>query len=435
MKNNVFIRLFLLSICLITGISATNAQIITTYAGNGTNGYSGDGGSATAAELHNPISVVVDGNGNVYFSETVNNCIRKVSTSGIISTFAGKDTAGFRGDGGPATAALFNSPGSIGIDGAGNIYVADWGNNVVRKINTSGIISTVAGTGAYGFSGDGGPAIAAQLNKPNIAVDPDGNIYIADHYNYRIRKVNTSGIISTIAGTGVAGYSGDGGPAISAQINPYNIAVDSIGNVYYVDGVSSVYRVIRKITPSGTINMFLDIWAEAMVFDGSGNMYFSEVSCLVRRVTPYGTVKIYAGNGYCNSTGGDGDTATHEEIKTPVGLALDAARNLYIAESNGARIRKVTYVPTGINSVSGNVETLSVYPNPTSKAFTIEMPSAKDKVSIIISDLLGKVIETRSIDSNTGIKEKFDVKNFVPGTYLIKISAGGKTYREKVLVR
>ena len=434
MKNNLLIRLFLLSICLITGIAATNAQIITTYAGDTTTGYSGDGGPAIAAELHNPFSVVVDGSGNVYFSETANNCIRKVSPSGIISTIAGGIGAGYTGDGGPAAAAKLNSPGTMGIDGAGNIYVADWGNNVIRKISATDTITTVAGNGVHGFSGDGGNAKNAALNTPNIAVDVSGNIYIADTKNYRIREVNTSGIISTIAGTGVSGYSGDGGPALSAQMNPSYISVDPAGNVYYVDVVSPVYRVIREISPSLTISMYLDIWAEAMIFDGNGNMFLTDVGCYVRRVNKYGIVSIYAGDGNCKSTG-DGGRSTAAGLNAPYGLAFDAGLNLYVAEYTGSRVRKITYVPMDVNNVSDNVETVSVYPNPTSEAFIIEMPSAKDKVSIIISDLLGKVIETRSIDTNNGIKEKFEVKNFVPGTYLIKISSGDKTYREKVLVR
>ena len=435
MKNNVLTRLFLVLINLVIGITVANAQIITTVAGMDSVGYGGNGGPATAAQLHGPVSVVVDTSGNFYFSDELNNCIRKVSTSGIITTFAGNDTAGYTGNGGPATAAKLNRPGTMGIDATGNIYFADMGNNVIREISPSDTITTVAGSGAYGFSGDGGSAGAAALNKPSIAVDPSGNIYIADQANFRIRKVS-SGIISTIAGTGVAGYSGDGGAGATAQISPINIAIDpSTRNIYFVDSVSSVYRVIREITPSGTISTFLNIWGESIAFDGLGNMYFTDVSCYVRRVTLYGTVSIYAGNSQCTSSG-DGGPAIAAGMDNPTGLAFDANLNLYVTEYGGERVRKITYAPpTAVNNVAANIEAVSVYPNPASEEFTIEMPSATGKVSIIISDILGKVIETRSVDSNNGIKESFEAKNFVPGTYLIKISSGDKIYREKVLVR
>lgn len=256
----------------------STSGIITTVAGNGfisyyplhTGGYSGDGGPATSAELNHPTSVAVDGSGNLYIADQGNGRIRKVSTAGIITTFAGTGTGGALGDGGSATSANI-SPTAICFDGANNMYIADQSNSRIRKINTSGIISTVAGNGVTGFSGDGFAATAAQLYYPQgVAVDASGNIYIDDVSNNRIRKVNTAGIISTIAGVGTTGFSGDGGPAILAQlflgtVSP-GIAVDAAGNVYFSDGAN--YR-IRKINTGGVISTIAGTGVPGYSGDGS----------------------------------------------------------------------------------------------------------------------------------------------------------------------
>ncbi len=195
---------------------------LTTIAGTGISGYgdgfSGDGGPAIAATLQYPSSVAVDASGNVYITDQENQRVRKVTAaSGVITTIAGIGTAGYLGNDVAATVAELNYPTGVAVDAAGNVYICDNNNQLIRKINTSGIIISVAGTGVAGYSGDGGPATAAQINYPgDVAVDAVGNIYIADAGNSRVRKVDTTGTITTIAGTGTAGYSGDGGPAVVA---------------------------------------------------------------------------------------------------------------------------------------------------------------------------------------------------------------------------
>lgn len=225
--------------------------IISTIAGTGIAGYAGDGGPATSALIYSVGGIVADNMGNVYFTQSGNNCIRKIDTSGIISTIAGNGQTfdgNDSGDGGLATKAILNSPFALAIDGSGNIYVADagMGGNRIRKINKQGIISTIAGNGQGGYSGDGGPAIKAAFNSPvGVAVDGSGNIYIADLGNYRIREVNTAGIISTIAGSDGEFSSGDGGPASAATFSsPTAIAVGSSGNIYVVDGnrIREIYK-------------------------------------------------------------------------------------------------------------------------------------------------------------------------------------------------
>jgi sugar lactone lactonase YvrE len=222
---------------------------ITTVAGTGEAGFSGDGGPATKAQLDVPFAVAVDREGNLYITDENNYRIRKVDKEGIITTFAGTGEGGYSGDGGPATSAKLIDPGGLSFDGKGNLYVADY--KSVRKIDPSGTITTVAGTGELGYSGDGGPATEAKLTAYDLALDHKGNIYICDLENQRIRKVDRDGIIHTVAGSGKKGYSGDGGTATKAALkDPWGVAADREGNVYIADHHN---RVVRKIDPEGTI--------------------------------------------------------------------------------------------------------------------------------------------------------------------------------------
>ena len=269
---------------------------ISTVAGTGTSGFSGDGGAAGAAQLNQPQGVALDGSGNLYFADSNNNRIRKIATvpgfsagilsSGVITTVAGTGTSGFSGDGGAATAAQLGAPRSVALDGAGNLYIADWSDNRIRKVDSSGNISTVAGTGTSGFSGDGAAATAAQLNWPRgVAPDGSGNLYIADTFNHRIRKVNSSGIITTVAGTGTRGFSGDGGAAGAAQLNrPYGVAVDGSGNLYIAD--SQNHR-IRKVDSAGVISTVAQgLFSRSVALDGSGNLYIAAGDNRIYKLSP-----------------------------------------------------------------------------------------------------------------------------------------------------
>jgi uncharacterized protein (TIGR03437 family) len=219
--------------------------IITTVAGNGVRDNSGDGGAATSAGLVDPIAVALDRSGNLYIAEFAGNRVRKVDTSGIITTAAGGGPLGpSNGDGGPATGAVLNAPFALAFDGAGNLYIGDVTARLVRKVDTSGIITTVAGNGSTTDSGDGGPATKAGFSLTGLAADSAGDVFISESSN-RVREVNTSGAINTIAGTGAGGYSGDGGPAISANLNsPGDVAVDSAGNLYIADFFNNRIREV-----------------------------------------------------------------------------------------------------------------------------------------------------------------------------------------------
>jgi NHL repeat len=220
---------------------------ITTVAGTGEAGFSGDGGLATKAKLNNPFAVAVDREGNLYISGDYR--IRKVNKDGIITTFAGTGEARHSGDGGPATSAQLREPDQMTFDARGNLYVGDF--TSVRKIDPSGTITTVAGTGRFGFSGDGGPATEAKLTASDVALDGKGNLYISDTEHHRIRMVNKDGIIHTVAGTGKEGYSGDGGPAPKAALNlPIGIALDEEGNLFIACHHNSR---VRKVDRNGKI--------------------------------------------------------------------------------------------------------------------------------------------------------------------------------------
>ncbi|MDA0746798.1 MAG: hypothetical protein O2954_09780, partial [bacterium] len=192
--------------------SAAYGQSIVTRAGNGNFGFSGDGGAATDAGLSDPSGIFIDGLGNLYIADTNNRRIRKVDPSGTITTVAGNGSSGYSGDGGPATAATLADPSGIFMDGSGTLYLADTNNHRIRKVDPSGTITTIAGEGNSGYSGDGGSATDARLNFPmGLYVDSSGNVYFADRENHRVRKVDASGTITTVAGNGSFGYSGDGG--------------------------------------------------------------------------------------------------------------------------------------------------------------------------------------------------------------------------------
>ncbi len=335
--------------------------IISTVAGNGTAGFSGDGGFATAAQIHGPYGVAVDSAGNLYIADQSNNRIRAVTAAGVISTVAGIGTAGFSGDGGQAAAAQLNFPSSVAVDSAGNLFIADLNNSRVRKVTAAGVISTLAGTGTQGFSGDGGPATAAQLNFPiGVAVDSLGNVYIADQANNRIRKVTAFGVITTAAGKGTAGFSGDGGLAASAQLNsPSGVAVDSSGNLYIADRGNNRVRkvtafgVISTVAGNGTAGYSGDggkataaqlNGPTGLAVDSAGNLYIADyTNNRIRQVTAAGIITTVAGNGTTGQCG-DGAQAAGAQLNSPSGAAVDSAGNLYIADYLNDRVRSITSV-------------------------------------------------------------------------------------------
>jgi uncharacterized protein (TIGR03437 family) len=351
--------------CLVAKIAPSGTLRL--VAGNGICDYSGEGGPATAASLNEPAGVALDAAGNLYIAEL--HRIRKLSATGTITTVAGSSLVGYSGDGGPATRASLYVPNGVAVDAAGNLYIADTLNQRIRKVTPGGIITTVAGNGQEGYSGDGGPATAASLDWPHgVAADAAGNLYIADTRNNRIRKVTPPGIISTAAGGGSA-FPGDGGPATGASLSePLGVAVDSGRNLYIAETFS--YR-IRKVAPDGTITTFPGTGQEGyssdsgpatgaslgetngVAVDSAGNLYIADTSNYrIVKVTGGGVVATVAGNGQFRYSG-DGEPAIAASLNGPSGVSLDSAGNLYIADYRNARIRKVS--PAGlITTVAGN---------------------------------------------------------------------------------
>ena len=284
-------------------VSTTNGLIgnIRTMAGSGTSAYSGDGGLATNAGL-TCAAVAVDGFGNFYIADQSAGRIRKVDTNGIISTVAGTNSSGFTGDGGPAPVAKLNVPLGVIVDALGNLFIADWLNNRIRKVDTNGIITTVAGTNSAGFAGDGGLAVNAKLNRPAaVAVDGFGNLFIADMSNNRIRKVDASGFITTLAGTNTAAFSGDGGTATNASLNqPNGVAVDTFGDVFISDYANNRIRMVNTA----------------------------------------GNITTVAGNGGTGNAG-DGGLASNATIYQPHGVSVDFYGNFYVVGYLSSTIRKV----------------------------------------------------------------------------------------------
>lgn len=346
--------------------------IITTIAGE-RRGFKGDGGPATAARINEPCGIAFDASGNLYFTDNDNWRIRKIDRHGIISTVAGNGECGFSGDGGPALKAALSYPLGIAVDRAGGIYFSDSGNQRIRKIDARGVISTIAGSGKAGFSGDGGPALKAEFNSPfGLVFDRRGNLYVADQRNCRVRRITPAGIVTTVAGTGKERCDGDGGPADKAGIAwPIALAIES-DNLY----VSTPLGCVRRISAAGTIMTLAGNHTNAFAGDGGpaaaacfgpimalaadrkGNLYLGDSdNRRVRKIDRSGRVTSFVGTGTTNdwsgTFAGDGGPATQARFNGPWGVAVDRQGNLYIADQDNHRVRKVT-PDAKITTVVGN---------------------------------------------------------------------------------
>jgi sugar lactone lactonase YvrE len=338
---------------------------ISTFAGTGIAGYSGDGGLARNAMLYQPTGLLWDASGNMLVADSANDRIRKIDTSGIISTIAGIGTPGYSGDGGPAILAQLNYPWGLALDSAGNLFFAETSNNTVRKIDTSGNISTVAGNGTAGYSGDGGQATSAQLNNPRgFTLDSAGDMYIADTLNHRVRKVDTSGIINTFAGNGTQGFTGDGGLATDAEIgNPRGLLVQG-NRILISNGGSAHIRTVNLST-----NIINSYAGNIIGYDGDGNpphltdfdgptgmlvtstgslLVADQFNARLREVSSTSTSTV------AGSFGPDNSKSTQSVLILPFNIGFDPSGNYYIAEDGGQRIRMVNAGSGQITTIAGN---------------------------------------------------------------------------------
>ncbi|MBI3951686.1 MAG: hypothetical protein HY314_14650 [Acidobacteria bacterium] len=329
--------------------------IIQTVAGTGEPGFSGDGGPAVEAQLNSPAAVAVSAGGILYIADVRNHRIRRVDSSGVIKTVAGNGTPGLSGDGRPAIDAQLNQPLGIAIDDSG-IFIADTLNNRIRKVNAAGMISTVAGNGMEGFAGDGEPAVDAMLSRPvGLTLDANGNLYIADVFNHRIRKVDTEGKISTVAGNGMAGFSGDGGLAVEAQLaRPRDVAVDAEGNLYIADTDNLRIRrasrngIISTVAGNGEAGFNGDgipaleaslSFPRSVAVDGLGRLIIADMgNYRIRQVSIDRIISTIVGNGE-PGFGGDGGPATEVSLGAPRGVRVDGSGAIYFADLDNHRVR------------------------------------------------------------------------------------------------
>jgi len=426
----------MLSLLVFSVIARAQVQDINTFAGTGDAAFGGDGANASGADLWGPVDVAIDGAGNVYISDHFNYRVRKVNSTGLITTIAGNGIGGYLGDGSIGSSAEI-TPRGLAVDKNNNLYISDAVSNVVRKVNTLGLISTVVGGNGRGYSGDGGQASAAKLNNPSgITFDKNGNLYIADYGNGVVRKVNTSGIISTVAGKDSVGYSGDGGAATAAKLDsPYAVTVDRYGNLFIADYGNDVIRMVDTentiSTYAGTQGVYTYAGdagaATAATLDGPrgvavdtfGNLYISDANNnVIRKVTAStGIITTVAGNGDYGY-GGDLGFATGANLFNPYGLAVDVYGSIYIADANNERVRRTYYPNLGVNKIT-TASGIEVYPNPSGSYITVSGLQAADKVCV--NDVLGRQVSEVWEVTGKG-PQTFNTNSLVPGVYLLKVS-------------
>lgn len=423
---------------------SVNGQNICTVAGTGTAGYNGDSLAATTSRLNQATGVTVDKSGNILIADSYNNRIRKISQSGIITTIAGNGIAGYSGDNSKAELAELNYPYAIIVDSSGNIYFSDMGNSRIRKIDTLGVITTIAGNGGDAYNGDNIPATTAQCRPGGLGIAKHGGLCFGDFVNNRIRLVDSSGIITTIAGTGYNGYNGDNIVATTAMLSyPIGVSTDNSGNIFIADTHNSR---IRKIDSFGIITTIagngvegynadsilatdakLDLPA-GVTTDGLGNICWSDWgSGRVRKLNTSGMITTLAGDGM-QGYGGDNGMAVSAELNYPVSLSFSPSGDLYIADEHNSRIRKISYSLQVSTPLC--FENIVIYPNPTTGKFTIKLPNMVSG-NLIVCNTIGVTLVNTKIDNTYS---QVDISNQANGVYFVNLKTNKDSYVYKVIV-
>ena len=427
--------------CRVRKVDASG--VITTIAGNGTTKFGGNGDPAPAAQVYNPNVVAVDNNGNIYVTDS-NVMVRRANSSGIITAWAGSHAGVYPGDGGPATAARFENIRAMVTDAAGNLYIAD--GLRVHKIDSLGNMTLIAGGGT---GSDGSPATAAHLFAPTgIAIDHYGNLYIADNGANKVRKVDTSGIITTIAGTGLGGNFGNGGPATNARLTAYGVAVDDSGRVFVSDNGLRIRCIgtndtITLYAGSGNSSILGDTGPATAAYlsaprgiatDHEGNLYVADYNnSRVRKISSTGIITTAAGMGIPYYYG-DGMDVFYSELDGPADVKIDPAGNLLIADSYNLRIRKV-WLNTGLREViKDNDPTMTVYPNPTNGRLTIELGAGVQPQYVVITDMAGNERMQQRINTTANTKLEIDLTTLPTGDYLLHLVCSGRVVAKKIVV-
>ena len=424
-QNNLKLAVFLLSFFF---FQHSNAQTVTTLAGS-TLGFAN--GTGTATQFNYPYGVDVDVAGNIYVADKLNHRIRKISDSGVVTTFAGSTIGSVNGTG---TAAQFNSPSGVAVAIDGTVYVADTANDRIRKITAAGVVTTLAGSTQGSANGTG---TTARFNSPSgIAIDAVGNVYVADKGNHRIRKITSAGVVTTFAGS-TLGYTD--GIATAAQFHsPLDVAVDVTGNVYVADAIN---HRIRKITTDGTVTTFAgstqgvsDGLGTAAQFyspagvavDASGNVYVAdEINSRIRKVTAAGMVTTLAG-----STAGTADgTGSAAQFFYPNGVAVNATGTIFVADTQNHRIRKIT--GTLVTDSYQLENEISIYPNPAATEISVSNKNQIGISEIIITDFNGRIIKQITFDNLLNVQ--VNIAGLSSGIYLMKIDSQQGTITKKII--
>lgn len=403
------------------------AQYVSTFAGS-TQGFVN--GTATTAKFNWPMGIAIDTEGTIFVVDSANYVIRKITSAGVVSTFAGSGIGGFAD--GIASVAQFNGIDGLAVDTAGNVYVADTNNHRIRKISAAGVVSTLAGS-TQGYAN--GTGTAARFNNPSgVAVDAAGNVFVTDTFNYRIRKITPAGVVSTLAGSGIAGFANGSGTA--AQFNKtYGIAVNDTGSIFVADALN--HRV-RKITASGVVTTFAgSVYGYAngngtaakfsypygITVDATDNVYVTDAEDnRIRKITIAGMVSTLAGSGIGGFADGIGTTA---QFINPCGVTVDAVGSVFISDATNHRIRKIT---NSLSTADYHQNQVLIYPNPVSSIINVDLgDSIASKV--ILFDMNGRVMQTENIVNSSGI----EISNLANGMYLMQITTDKGVVSKKIV--
>ncbi len=440
--------LCVVSLCYANSIKAQG--IITTIAGDGITQYIGEGSPATAYSLAQPVAVCVDKKGKVYVANYADNLIMTVYQD-TLRTIVGDTSLTGSGDGHQADSAQLRNPDGLCLDTAGNIYIAEWYNHVIKKVDVhTGLISTICGTAVGGFGGDNGPATAAQLQHPHgICTDATGHLYIADYSNQRIRKIDlTNGTITTIAGNGTNGYSGDDGLATAASLSfPNSVSTDTAGNVYFAETGNSTIRridaatgIITTVAGTGSAGFSIDATPatstmlsqpNAVYADHYGYIYISDYgNDIVRAITPTGLIYTIAGNGMYGYSG-DGGRPLDASFRRPMAVCTDDSGYIYIADGTNSVIRKMSPIivlKVAVNNIKEAA--FNIYPNPSNGHFVLTSGQYTNS-SVTVFNTFGQCVYNSAVTSQSF---SVDLSGNPPGVYYVRyMTLDGETTRTVVI--
>lgn len=441
MKKQIH-QLFIVFFFIVCQQSYAQIVNVTTFAGSGSQGATN--GTGTSASFKSPYSLAVDASENVYVADTDNHLIRKITPAGVVSTFAGSGSAGSVN--GTGTASSFNYPEGIAVDALGNVYVGDTYNQVIRKITPAGDVTTLAGSGSVGSVN--GTGAAASFNYPKgVAVDASGNVYVADSGNNLIRKITAAGVVSTLAGSGSQGSTDANGMAASFR-GPSALVSNDLGNLYVADTYNNS---IRKITSAGDVTTLAGsgspgatngtgigakfYYPAGVTLDGSGNIYVADVfNDVIRKITAAGVVSTFAGSGNTGSTNGSGTTA---KFNLPNGVAIGASGNLYVADQSNHLIRKITNaIATGVSDLTSVTE-LTLFPVPASDQLTLTLTlKLESDLRLELINLAGiKVASLEEASYSAGNHALNLFVGYLPsGLYLANIYSNKQMTSQKVFI-